>query len=116
MLAESRRRVARDPVLRLDVGSGQERYRHVSPALVETGLGGSRNGRDATPLAIEDSMVSSLGVHPTREDGVGSRHKCIRIPGRDGYHIERLEWEADGSRTRGRIWIERRALCESVKG
>lgn len=68
MLAESRRRVARDPVLRLDVGSGQERYRHVSPALVETGLGGSRNGRDATPLAIEDSMVSSLDVQPTRED------------------------------------------------
>src|ERR1700680_3560125 len=35
------------------------------PGLVETGL---RDRRNAIPLAVEDSMVSSLDVQPTRED------------------------------------------------
>jgi transposase len=41
---------------------------------------------------------------------VGSRRECTRILGLDGYRVERLEWDADGSRARVRIWIERRGI------
>jgi transposase len=41
---------------------------------------------------------------------VGSRRECTRILGLEGYRVERLEWEAEGSRARLRIWLERRGI------
>ena len=41
---------------------------------------------------------------------MGSQRECTRILGLDGYRVERLGWEADGSRTRVRVSIERRGI------
>jgi hypothetical protein len=62
---------------------------------------------DAIPLAIEDSMGSSLGVSPTRETG-GIAARVNQASGLDGYRVERLEWEAEEAHARVRMWIESR--------
>jgi hypothetical protein len=41
---------------------------------------------------------------------MGSPRECTRIPGREGYRVKRLQWAPDGSRTRARVCIERRAI------
>jgi transposase len=41
---------------------------------------------------------------------MGSPRECTRILGLDGFRVERLEWKTDGTRTRVRIWIERRGI------
>jgi transposase len=41
---------------------------------------------------------------------VGSHRECTRILGLEGYRVERLEWEVDGTRTRVRVSIERRGI------
>ena len=41
---------------------------------------------------------------------MGSRRECTRILGLEGYRVEQLEWEAESSRARIRIWIERRGI------
>jgi transposase len=41
---------------------------------------------------------------------MGSPRECTRIPGLEGYRVDRIEWEADGPRARVRIWIERRGV------
>jgi hypothetical protein len=41
---------------------------------------------------------------------VGSRRECTRILGLEGFRVETVEWEADGSRGRVRISIERRGI------
>jgi transposase len=41
---------------------------------------------------------------------MGSQRECTRILGLDGYRVERLEWEVEGSQTRVRVSIERRGI------
>jgi len=41
---------------------------------------------------------------------VGSHRGCTRILGLDGYRVEHLDWEAEGSRARLWIWLERRGI------
>jgi len=39
---------------------------------------------------------------------MGSQRECTRILGLASFRVETVEWEADGSRARIRVWIERR--------
>jgi transposase len=41
---------------------------------------------------------------------MGSPRECTRILGLDRYRVERLEWEAVGSRTQLRVCLERRGI------
>ncbi len=42
---------------------------------------------------------------------MGSHRECTRILGLEGYRVAAMEWEGEGSRTRLRVWIERRGIC-----
>ncbi len=41
---------------------------------------------------------------------MGSQRECTRILGLASFRVETVEWEADGSRARIRVWIERRGI------
>ena len=41
---------------------------------------------------------------------MGSLRECTRILGLEGYRVEQIAWEAEGSRARLRIWLERRGI------
>jgi transposase len=41
---------------------------------------------------------------------MGSQRECTRILGLDGYRVDDLEWEAEGSRAHLWIWLERRGI------
>jgi hypothetical protein len=54
-------------------------------------------------------MVFSQCCH-TQGGRVGSLRECTRILGLEGYRVEQIAWEAEGSRARLRIWLERRDI------
>lgn len=41
---------------------------------------------------------------------MGSSRECTRSLGLEGFRVDRIDWGADGPRTRVRIWIERRGV------